>query len=310
MGFAGTGVAAHANSVFVGNQLLDLDLDVIDGKPARRLSNSQAGFRFKAVWGDIDFSFNYFFDFSADTRVRMRNALTRIDPSTLHVAVETVNPRSHVFGFTANYSEERFTQAVFRLETTYTTGVPISVAAGAPLAVDPEQDQFEEASRTVVMLAVDRPTWIHLLNDQRTIFFSSQVFWRRWIDFSDHFRGIGGVFPAEIGGVERTGRFISINNDHLDRDEFAITFSASTSYGDAGLLQPRFVFAFDPRSTGAYNQIAVDYLLSSHVVLRFQQNLFWRATGYKPGPWQLGDMWGHSSGNSRHESVFTFIYQF
>ena len=89
-----------------------------------------------------------------------------------------------------------------------------------------------------------------------------------------------------------------------------MTFSASTSYGDAGLLQPRFVFAFDPRSTGAYNQLSVDYLLSSHVVLRFQQNLFWRITGHKPGPWQLGDIWGHSGGNSRHESVFTFIYQF
>ena len=241
--FTVTGVAENPNSAIVGGQVLDLDLTVIDGKPARRLANGQAGFRFKAVWGDIDFSLNYFYGLAADSQVRSRHDLTRINASTLHAAVETVNPRSHVFGFTANYFEEQYTQAVFRLATAYTTGVPVSVAAGASRAVDPEQDQFEEASRSVVMLAVDRPTWIHWLNDQRTIFFSSQVFWRRWIDFSDDFRGIGGVFPVELGGVVQPGRFVGINNDRLDRDEVVMTFSASTSYGDAGLLQPRFVFA-------------------------------------------------------------------
>ena len=58
------------------------------------------------------------------------------------------------------------------------------------------------------------------------------------------------------------------------------------------------------------NQLSVDSLLSSHVVLRFQQNLFWRFGGKDIGPWQLGDLWGHSNGQSRHESVFQFIYQF
>ena len=70
------------------------------------------------------------------------------------------------------------------------------------------------------------------------------------------------------------------------------------------------MFAFDPRSTGAYNQIAVDYLLSDHVVLKFQQNLFWRMKGDDVGPWALGDLWGHSSGNSRHETVLSLVYQF
>ena len=308
--FTGTGLSEVANSAIVGNQLLNLDLQVRDRSPARKLENGQAGMRFKAIWGDVEFSLNYFYGFSTDTGAKFRSDLLRVDANSLHAQVDTVNPRSHLVGLTANYSEERYTQAVFRLESVFTTGVPVSVEAGAPLSVDPEQDQFEEARRSVVMIAMDRPTWIKPLNDQRTFFLSSQFFWRRYLDYSDSFRGFSAVQLANINGQFFPGRFVNEKPNSLDRDEFVITFAASTSYGDAGLLQPRFIFAIDPLSTGAYNQIGVDYLLSSHVVLKFQQNLFWRVKGHEVGPWALGDLWGHSSGNSRHETVFSLVYQF
>ena len=141
----GPGAQARANSAFVGNDLLDLNLQVIDGRPEQSLENGQAGFRFKAVWGNVDFSFNYFYGFSADARAQFRNEFTRVTPTTLNAVVETKYPRNHLIGFTANYSEEKYTQTVFRLETTFTTGVPITIAPGAPLSVDPEQDQFETA---------------------------------------------------------------------------------------------------------------------------------------------------------------------
>lgn len=306
----GAGLREVANSVFVGNQLLDLDLKINDGSPARDLDNGQGGMRFKAIWHNVEFSVNYYYGFATDTGARFLNDRLRVTPTTLFAEVETVNPRTHLVGLTANYSEERFTQAVFRLETVYSSGIPVGVAPGAPFEVDPDQDRFDDARRTVVMLAADRPTWIRALNKQRTFFLSSQVFWRRRLDYSEFYRGIPAVRRASVGGVELPGRFISVNDDKLDQDEFVITFAASTSYGAAGLLQPRFVFAFDPRSTGAYNQIAVDYFLTDHVLLRLQENLYWRASGSKPGPWALGDIWGHSSGNSRHETVFSLIYQF
>lgn len=308
--FTGRGLSETPNAAVIDGQLLDLRLRVLDGTPGRKLENGQAGLRFKGIWGGVEFSLNYFYGFSADAGVRVRQDLARIQGQTLRAVVETVHPRSHVIGFTANYSEERFTQAVFRVETAFTTGVPVAVAPGAPRAVDPEQDQFEEAKRTVVMLAIDRPTWIRPLNELRTFFLSTQIFWRRYLEHSTHYRGFSAVRQAELDGVQIPGRFVSDNTDRLDRNEFVLTFAASTSYGAAGLIQPRFVFAIDPRSTGAYNQLAVDYLLSNHVVLRFQQNLFWRIRGEDPGPWALGDLWGHSSGNSRHESVFSLIYQF
>jgi hypothetical protein len=221
-----------------------------------------------------------------------------------------VNPRSHVVGFTANYSDERFTQAVFRLETTFTTGVPVKIAADAPNDVDGDGNQFDTARRTVVMLAMDRPTWIRSLNKSRTFFLSTQVFWRRYLDYSPWYRGVSAVELAEVGGSVVPGRFVSENNVQIDQDEFVITFFATTNYGAAGLIRPKFVFALDPRSTGAYNRLAVDYFWSDNVLLRLEQHLYWRAAGHDPGPWSLGDIWGHTTRNSRHETVFSVVLQF
>lgn len=306
----GAGLNAVANSAIIDGQLFDLNTQVRDRSPDRDLDNGQAGMRFKAIWGEIEFSLNYFYGFATDTGVRFRNDLSGVSGDTFNAVLDTVNPRTHLVGVTANYSEEKYTQAVFRLESVFTTGVPVAVEAGAPLNVDPEQDQFEDVRRSVVMIAVDRPTWIKALNEDRTFFLSSQFFWRRYLDYSDSFRGLPAVRLANIDGQFFPGRLVSERPHALNRDEFVITFAASTSYGDAGLLQPRFVFALDPISTGAYNQIGIDYLLSNHLVLKFQQNLFWRASGNDVGPWALGDLWGHSSGQSRHESVFSLIYQF
>ena len=306
----GSGLPEIANSVISNNQLLDLDLKVNNGSPKRRLENGQGGARFKAIWHNVEFSLNYFYGFSTDTRVRFRQDLSRVVGNTFHAEYDTVNPRTHLIGLTANYSEEKYTQAVFRLETVYTTGVPVTVSRAAPASDDPEGDGFEESRRSVVMLAVDRPTWIRALNSQRTFFLTSQFFWRRYLDYSPFYRGISAVRPAALNGRVIPGRYISENNDQLDQNEFVMTFAASTSYGAAGLLQPKVVLAFDPQSTGAYNQLSVDYLLSKHVQLRFQQNFFWRAEGSSIGPWQLGDLWGNDSGNSRHETILSIIYQF
>jgi len=306
----GAGLREVANTVLADGRVLDLDLRVRNGRPARRFENGQAGARFKAIWGDIEFSLNYFYGFSADTRARFQANTSGIVGNSFRADYVTENPRTHLLGFTANYSDEKYTQAVFRTEAVFTTGVPVSIASGAPAIVDPDGDEYDEARRTVLMVAVDRPTWIRWLNDQRTFFLSTQIFWRHYLDWNGFYRGIPAVQEAVFNGQVLPGRFVSTNTDRIDQNEFAMTFSASTSYGAAGLLQPRFVFAYDPRSTGAYNQIGFNYLLSKHIQIKVDQNLFWRVNGDSIGPWQLGDLWGHSSGNSRHETVFSLIYQF
>ena len=92
------------------------------------------------------------------------------------------------------------------------------------------------------------------MNKNRTFFLSSQVFWRRWIEYDESFRGPSSTYQATLYANVLPNRFVSVADDEIDQNEFVITFSASSSYGPAGLIKPLFVFAIDPRSTGAYNR--------------------------------------------------------
>lgn len=307
----GQGLRARANTVISNGQLFDLRTTVIDRKPDRALESSQGGMRFKGIWRGIDFSLNYFFTFG-DTGVKVRRDLAaqRSCPGDARCAViNTVNARAHVVGFAANYSEEKYTQAVFRVETALSTGVPVRLKSGIPRRFDPDNNSFETAKRTVVMLAFDRPTWIRPLNKIRTFFISGQFFWRHYIDYNRFFRGAPSVRRAVIDDQIIPGRFIGVNTDTVNQEEFVFTLSASTSYGPGGLWQPLVVAAFDPVSTGAYNRVSMDYLFSNHIVLRLTQDFYWRMHSHDPGPWSIGDRFGRP-GDSRNETVLTLIFQF
>ncbi len=311
--FIGHGLRARANSAVVGGQLFDTRTTVIDRKPDKGLESSQAGLRFKGIWRGIDFSLNYFFTFG-DTGLKVRRDLAAAQASscpsdTLCSVVNTVNQRAHVAGFAANYSEEKYTQAVFRVEAALSTGVPVRLKSGIPRRFDPDNNSFDTAKRTVVMLAFDRPTWIRPLNKLRTFFVSGQFFWRHYLDYNRFFRGSTSVHHAILNGDVVPGRYVSALTDKINQEEFVMTLSASTSYGPGGLWQPLFVAAFDPVSTGAYNRVSVDYLFSNHILLRLTQDFYWRMHSHDPGPWSIGDRFGRP-GDSRHETVFSVIFQF
>ncbi len=301
----------RANSIQLGDTLADLhplNTTVIDGtEKDTDIRNIQGGFRFKGIWNDVEFSANYFYGFSQTPGVKIRSA--GLVGNTFETVVETVTPRINVFGLTANYSEEKYTQSVFRLETTVTTGVPVSIVPGS--RADINGNGYDTAHQSVVMLGMDRPTWIPALNELRTFFLSGQIFWRRWLDYTNYYQASSfyEVKPAKVGGAIVPGRYISEFNNKLDQDEFVITFSASTSYGRAGLWKPLFVFAYDPRSTGAYNKIQMEYLHSKHLVFKLEQHLYWRESGDETGPWGLGSYLAQP-GIRRNETVFTATFQF
>lgn len=128
--FFGDGLPRRANSVVIGNQAYDLNFTLNDRKPDQTLGDGQGGFRFKAIWGEIDFSLNYFYGFSADPGVKIRKNQFSITGNRANAFGDLVHPRQHTLGLSANYSEERFTQAVFRLETAFTTNVPVAGGRG------------------------------------------------------------------------------------------------------------------------------------------------------------------------------------
>ena len=310
--FIGQGLRARANSVINDGQVLNLRTTVIDRKPDRAVERSQGGLRFKGIWRGIDFSLNYFFTLSADTGVKTRPDLAAqqpCPPGTYCPVFNLVNPRSHVAGFVANYSEEQYTQSVFRVETALTTGVPVRLKSGIPRRFDPDNNGYDAVKRAVVMLAFDRPTWIRPLNKIRTFFLSGQFFWQHYLDYNRFFRGASSVRHAMLNGDVVPDRFVSVNADKLNQDEFVMTLAASTSYGPGGLWQPLFVAAFDPVSTSAYNRISVDYLFSNHIVLRLTQDFYWRIRSHDPGPWSIGDRFGRP-GDSRNETILSLIFQF
>lgn len=315
--FFGQGLRQRANSVIIDGQVYDLRTTVFDRKPDRAIESSQGGMRFKGIWRGIDFSFNYFFTFG-DTGVKTRPDLSRLDRTptasgaagTFTSGINLVNARSHVIGFAANYSEEKYTQSVFRVETALATGVPVRLGRTAgplPAHLDPDNNRYETANRTVVMLAFDRPTWIRPLNKIRTFFLSGQFFWRHYLDYNKFFRGSSSVRHAVLDERILPNRFIGVNTDRITEDEFVMTFSASTSYGPGGLWQPLFVIAYDPKATAGYNRISVDYLFSNHLILRLSEDIYW-GKSYE-GPWSIGDRFGRS-GDSRNETILSVIFQF
>ncbi|MBV1905047.1 MAG: hypothetical protein KUG75_03140 [Pseudomonadales bacterium] len=307
--YTGAGLAERANSTIVDGEILNLNVDVRDLSPSNKLSNGQGGFRFKAIWSDIEFSFNYYYGFSSSTGSRVRSDLAEIIDDTYYSVIERVNPRTHTVGLTASFTEEKFTQSIFRLETTFTKGIPVSIASDAPLSVDPDRDQFDTAWQSVIALGIDRPTWIRALNNKSTFFISTQIFWRRFLDYNNFYLGTSAVIPARINNEVIPERFIRTNTNRRDRDEFVFTFSASTNYGAGGRWKPRVVLAFDPLSTGGYNKLTLEYLHSKHLVLKVDQYFYWRLNGQEQGPWNLGDLWGEA-GNRRAETVLNFIFQF
>lgn len=303
------GLPERANSVVIGGELFDLQSNVRARRPDPDMSDGQAGIRYKGIWNDIDFSLNYFYGFSAATGARFRSDLSGIQDGAFNAAIDLVNPRTHMIGVTASYSDEKYTQSVIRLESALTKGVPVALKPGAPLSVDGDQDQFETVRQSVVMIGLDRPTWIRSLNSLRTFFLSGQLFWRRYIDYSSHFRGLPTVVPASIDGEAFPGRFVSVNNDQLDQDEFVMSFSASTTYGAAGLWKPDLVLVFDPRSTGGYTKAGMEYLFSKHLVFTAEQYFYWQAKDEEIGPWQVGDLWSRP-GDRRHEMILKIQLQF
>ncbi len=294
--------------------VVDLVTEARNKKPDWQLKNSELGVRFKAVYGLVDFGLHYFWTLSDSTGVKVRNDRTGpVTDGILTVPVDLVNPRSHVIGVSANYSEEVYTQTVYRLEATYTTGIPMTLDTrdprGVPRRLDTDNNGYKTTEETLLMLAFDRPTWIRPLNSLRTFFISGQFFWQHYTDYNRFFRGVPSAHRAidPGSGTVIPGRYISVNTDRIFEDRVVATLSASTIYGPGGLIQPLVVVAYNPLWTTFYNRVQVEYLYSNHLVFRLTHDIYWGKSTEEP--WFIGGRFGGGY-NNRTETIFTAIFQF
>src|SRR5213596_3527093 len=157
------------------------------------LDNSQGGIRYHGIapFG-LEFTLNYFYQrWSGDdgtdyaplralpnTPENGRRAVKLLQQGIF--PAEFIAPYVHTLGMSANYSEEQYTQTVFRAETIYDVGIPFfdvakeTVVRGVNSPVIPG---VTKKNMWKGMIAFDRPTWIKRLNKKSTVFLTGQFFW-------------------------------------------------------------------------------------------------------------------------------------
>jgi hypothetical protein len=268
------------------------------------IDNGQVGVRFSAVTPQgVQFTLNYFYqrwagdDGTNYAPIRAVTDQATAEDAFLHAQapVEFIAPYVHTAGLSLNYSEEDYTQTVYRIETIYDFGVPFSnsnkevgldLLKGNGLFGVTKRDMWKG------MIAFDRPTWIRPLNRTSTFFISGQFFWHYLVDKR----------PGLIGNVDP----VSPSSDKLRHWESVATLLLSTMYA-GGSVVPTLIYAIDPaNSYNMYVGWSVDYFITNELIVRLGQNYF-LAAGSQPAfeSWSIG---GFNRGRS--ESLLRVTYQF
>jgi len=263
--------------------------------------NSQVGVRFSAVApGGVQFTLNYFYQrWAGDdgTNYAPVRAVTDVNEATAAVArgeapIEFIAPYVHTAGMSLNYSEDRYTQTVLRLETVYDFGVPFSDTAKPSPLFGNLINGVTKKDMWKGMIAFDRPTWIRSLNRTSTFFITGQFFWHDLINREASF--VGNIDPSVP------------SHDKVRRWEAICTLLVTTIYGGGSII-PTVQYALDPvNSYNMYVGWTLDYFLTNDLIVRIGQNYF-LAGGSVPAfeSWSLG---GFNRGRS--ESLLRLTYQF
>jgi hypothetical protein len=264
--------------------------------------NSQVGVRFSAVTPrGFQFTVNYFYQrWAGDDGTNYAPVRALTDSAAIKEAArakqapaEFIAPYVHTVGLSVNYSDEEYTQTVYRLESVYDFGVPFSDSRKNPPGL--LHDQVYGVTKRDMwkgMVAFDRPTWIRPLNRTSTFFFTGQLFWHWLIDRE----------PSFVGNVDTR----TPSHDRVREWEAIVTLAATTFYA-GGTIVPMVSYGLDPvNSYNMYIGWTLDYFLTNELILRLGQNFF-VMPGTPPAfeSWSLG---GFNRGRS--ESLVRLTYQF
>ena len=157
------------------------------------MQNSQVGVRYHGLTPfGLEFTLNYFYqrwagddgtDYAPLRGVRA-TFNTAVDNARFNGFIkkgvfpaEFIAPYIHTLGASANYSDEAYTQAVYRFETIYDVGIPFFDLGKVTLIDNPSLPGVTRKNMWKGMIAFDRPTWIKSLNKKTTVFFTGQFFW-------------------------------------------------------------------------------------------------------------------------------------
>jgi hypothetical protein len=243
---------------------------------------------------------------------------------------EAYTPYIHTVGLSANYSDETYTQAVFRLETGYDFGIPFFDVTKVTLYDNPALPGVTRKNMWKGMIAFDRPTWIRMLNKKSTWFLTGQLFWHYLVNNPDcrttidgHVveggQNIANLPSAErrvagsclIGGLDLPSSQRPANVSFRDkiRDWESLFTLAAFSFYRGGSLVPVLGVAVDPMNQFSMEAFwDLDYVVRNDMVVNLGQRWFITPRGHSTPifeTWGLGGL-----NNGRTETSLRLTYQF
>jgi hypothetical protein len=328
---------AVCNQLIGGTELFgrgDWDRNPID--------NGQWGVRYHGIapFG-LEFTLNYFYQrFAGDdgTNYAPLRALPKNDQNIVRFQrltsrgvfpAEAFNPYVHSIGASANYSDESYTQAVFRFETIFDMGIPFFDVAKESVVDLPALPAVTEKDMWKGMIGFDRPTWIRWLNKKSTVFLTGQFFWHYLVDNPDcnaqdvaNFNSAGKrkVGSCLVGGLDLPSNPIRLGTANANqagsvafrdkiRDwEALITFAAFTFYRGGSII-PTLGLALDPVNSYSMEPFwAVDFVAKDWLVFNLSQRYFLTPRG---GSRDIVETWGLGGLNrGRSETVLRVTFQY
>jgi hypothetical protein len=241
---------------------------------------------------------------------------------------EAFMPYIHTVGASGNYSDEQYTQAVFRFETVYDFGIPFFDVAKETVIDTPALPGVTRKNMWKGMIAFDRPTWIRWLNKKTTWFLTGQFFWHYLIDNPDCRAQDVANFSSEgkkrvgsclVGGLDlpsskRLGTWAAAEagspayRDKI-RDWESIFTLAAFSFYRGGSIVPVLGIAVDWVNQWNMEPFwTVDYVVRNDFVVNVGQRYFVTPRGHST---PIFETWGLAGLNAgRTETSVRVTYQF
>lgn len=255
----------------------------------------------------------------------------------IDVVAEFEHPYLHIFGLTAKYFDDVWTQSSFRVETACVKGAPFqTIEANKRVPVTFQGKEvppgflfdlgqaplgYTERDQWSGMLGFDRATWLPAVNKESAWFFSGQFFWTYTLGNDiDELRGNAGTSEEPYfgttgiwvdgpygGRIERQQNArVPGNGDNLRRWEHLITIAATSFYNN-GRLIPLLAVVTDPVNANLQVLWGFDYSLGNALILTVQQRFFTDFGSDVPSndPWFAG-----GRNHRRDETALKLTYQF
>jgi hypothetical protein len=228
-------------------------------------------------------------------------------------------PYVHTIGASANYSDETFTQTVFRAETIYDVGVPFFDVAKLTVVDAPKLPGITNKNMWKGMIAFDRPTWIKSVNKKSTVFLTGQFFWHYMVNnpscnAQEVAAGREKAASCLVGGLDLPspvrlgGSTNPAFRDKIRDWESLFTLAAFTFYRGGSVI-PVVGMAVDWVNQWSQEPFwSLDYVVRDDFVVDIGQRYFVAPRGHHT---PIFETWGLAGLNAgRSETHLRLTYQF